>query len=119
MITSTRQHLYVDKVRAVRQGKREPAAAKAVTEWSKNQLLRLEESLLAMERQIGNTHPQASTGSLPASLCTLCPILNLAFSTAPQSMMVDQPPAHTMAERHKGKVQGYCLACLRGCYVDL
>ena len=33
---------------------------KAVMEWSKNQLLRLEESLAAMEKQIGSTHPHVS-----------------------------------------------------------
>jgi hypothetical protein len=33
---------------------------KTVTEWSKNQLLRLEESLKAMEKQIGSTHPHVS-----------------------------------------------------------
>jgi len=33
---------------------------KAASEWSKNQLLKLEESLIAMEKQIGSTHPHVS-----------------------------------------------------------
>ncbi len=33
---------------------------KVVMEWSNNQLLRLEESLAAMEKQIGSTHPHVS-----------------------------------------------------------
>ena len=37
---------------------------KVVMEWSNNQLLRLEESLAAMEQQIGSTHPHVSALSL-------------------------------------------------------
>ncbi len=36
---------------------------KVVMEWSNNQLLRLEESLAAMEKQIGSTHPHVSAPS--------------------------------------------------------
>ena len=42
------------------------AAAKerSMQEWSRNQLLRLEESLVAMERQIGPTHPHVRSTPL-------------------------------------------------------
>ena len=43
---------------------------KVVMEWSNNQLLRLEESLAAMEKQIGSTHPHVSALSL-ATLSTV------------------------------------------------
>ena len=44
------------------QGKNQSGALKdkTVMEWSKTQLLRLEESLEAMEKQIGSTHPHVS-----------------------------------------------------------
>ena len=44
------------------QGKNQSGALKdkTVMEWSRHQLLRLEESLEAMEKQIGSTHPHVS-----------------------------------------------------------
>ena len=44
------------------QGRNQSGALKdkTVMEWSKTQLLRLEESLEAMEKQIGSTHPHVS-----------------------------------------------------------
>ena len=48
------------------QAKTEQTLAKdrGVTEWSKAQLLRLEDSLAAMEKQIGSTHPHVSALSV-------------------------------------------------------
>ena len=50
------------------------AAAKerSMLEWSRNQLLRLEESLVAMERQIGPTHPHVSSTPALSSICCHC-----------------------------------------------
>ena len=50
------------------------AAAKerSMLEWSRNQLLRLEESLVTMERQIGPTHPHVSSTAFPIATSVNC-----------------------------------------------